>query len=105
MMLTAKRMGVKGRVSQFAALTYLLMLGGLALVGPYGALAWAESATLLEKRQAHIAELERQRDDMRNNVDLLDPENADRDLATELIRENLNVAHPDDYVMELAPRR
>ncbi len=105
MVLSAKRMGLKGRVSQFAALCYLLVLGGLALVGPYGALAWAENSALLEKRQTHIAELEIQRDDLRNNVDLLDPEGADRDLAAELIRENLNVAHPDDYVMELAPRR
>ncbi|MFC4255812.1 septum formation initiator [Croceibacterium xixiisoli] len=95
---------MKGRMSQFAALSYLLLLGGLALVGPYGALAWAESSALLEKRQAHIAELELQRADLSNNVDLLDPENADRDLAAELIRENLNVAHPDDYVMELKPR-
>ena len=33
--------------------------------------------------------------------DLLHPSHIDPDLAGELVRRNLNVAHPDEYVMDL----
>ena len=36
-----------------------------------------------------------------NRVALLDPRHADADLAGELLRRNLNVAHPDEMVMLL----
>lgn len=93
----------KERLARFAALGWLLLLGILALAGPYGVLAWGENLSLLEKRQAHIAELTKQRDELGNLVTRLDPDNVDPDLATELVRKNLNVAHPDEYVMEAPP--
>ena len=40
-----------------------------------------------------------------NLVERLDPEHVDPDLATELVRKNLNVAHPDEYVIEIEPTR
>lgn len=92
---------VRERLTQFGALAVLLLLGGLALVGPYGLLAWGENIALLEKRQDHIAELMAQRDELKNRVTLLDPDHADPDLVTELLRRDLNVAHPDEYVIEL----
>jgi cell division protein FtsB len=92
---------VKERLTQFGALAVLLALGGLALAGPYGLLAWGENIALLEKRQDHIAELQAERDELKNRVALLDPNHADPDLVTELLRRDLNVAHPDEYVIEL----
>lgn len=79
----------------------LLVLGGLALAGPYGLLAWGEQATLLEKRQQQIALLSAQRDELKNRVVLLDPKNVDPDMASELVRRDLNVARPDEYVIQL----
>lgn len=79
----------------------LLVLGALALVGPYGVLAWGENIALLEGREARIAELRADRDRLGNLVARLDPDHVDPDLATELVRKNLNVAHPDEYVIEL----
>ena len=96
-----KRDVVRGKLSQFGALGILLLLGGLALAGPYGVLAWGENISLLEQRQERIAALTAQRDELRNKVELLDPDHVDPDLAAELIRRNLNVAHPDEYVIEL----
>jgi cell division protein FtsB len=89
------------KLGQLGALSFLLLLGGLALAGPYGVLSWGESITLLEQRQDRITALQARNAELQNRVVLLDPERADPDLVTELLRRNLNVAHPDEYVIDL----
>ena len=84
---------------QMAALGWLLLLGGLALAGPSGVLAWGENLSLLEKREAQISALSGERDELRNRVALLAPDHVDPDLAGELVRKNLNVVHPDEVVI------
>lgn len=96
---------VREKLVRLGALATLLVLGGLALAGPYGLLSWGENVALLEKREHRIAELRAERDDLQNLVERLNPEHVDPDLATELVRKNLNVAHPDDYVIEIEPPR
>ena len=96
-----KRDIAKEKLSRFGALGFLLVLAGLALAGPYGLLSWGENIALLEQRQDRIAALQAERDELRNLVTQLDPDHVDPDLATELVRRNLNVAHPDEYVLEL----
>jgi cell division protein FtsB len=88
-------------LAQGAAFAVLALLGGLALAGPSGAMAWGENLSLLEKRQAQIVKLEAQRDELKNRVALLDPRHADPDLVGELLRKNLNVTHPDEVVITL----
>ncbi len=100
-----RREVVRERLARFGALGVLLTLGGLALVGPYGVLAWGENTALLKEREARIATLEEDRAELQNRVVRLDPNNADPDLVAELIRRNLNVTHPDEYVMELPDAR
>lgn len=91
----------KDRVVQFAALGALLMMAGFVVAGPSGFIAWSENEHLLVQQQEQIAQLSAQRDHLRNRVQLLDPRHADADLAGELLRSNLNVAHPDEMVMLL----
>jgi cell division protein FtsB len=86
-------------VTQGVALACLLLLAGIALAGPSGVLAWGENQRLLQQRQQEITRLTIERDELRNRVALLDPRNADSDLAGELLRRNLNVVHPDEMVM------
>ena len=86
---------------QLGALVALLVIGALALVGPYGLLSWGESAAQLEAREARIAELQAEKAELENRTELLDPDNVDPDLGSELIRKNLGVAHPDEYVYEI----
>jgi cell division protein FtsB len=93
------------KLTRFGALVVLLVLGGLALAGPYGVLAWGENLALLDQREARIAALTAERNELENLVARLDPDHVDPDLATELVRKNLNVAHPDEYVIELEPAR
>jgi cell division protein FtsB len=87
------------RKSQLLALGTLLFLGGMALAGPGGLLAWGETNALLAQRQAQIAQLTAERDQLKNRVDLLNPEHADPDLSGELVRSKLNVIHPDEVVI------
>lgn len=100
-----RREVVREKLARFGALGVLLVLAGLALAGPYGLLAWGESIATLEQRQERIDRLEAERAELQNLVTQLDPDHVDPDLATELVRRNLNVAHPDEYVLELEPAR
>jgi len=86
---------------QLAALSFLLLLGGLSLAGPGGVLAWGENLSLLDQRRAEIRQLSAERDELRNRVALLDPRHVDPDLAGELVRRNLNVIHPDEVMITL----
>lgn len=93
--------GPEGRLKQALALVALLLLAGFAVAGPTGVLAWSENVTALESRKADIARLTEKRDALRNRVMLLDPEAADPDLASELVREQLGVMREDEVVITL----
>lgn len=91
------------RLTQVAALCVLLLVGALAIAGPSGLLAWSENLRLLDQRHVQIAALQSDRAELKQLVDGLNPERADPDLVGELIRENLNVVHPDEVVITLEP--
>ena len=88
-------------VKQGLALVLLVVLTVSAIAGPTGLLAWAENSEALEQRKARIPVLTEERDALRNRVELLDPEGADPDLVSELVREDLGVIHPDEIVITL----
>ncbi len=88
-------------LTEGAALVILLMLGGLAVAGPSGLLAWSENRNALEVYQKELKVLAIERDELRNRVGLLDPRHTDPDLAGELLRKDLNVVHPDEMVILL----
>lgn len=86
-------------LTQSFALVMLLALGALGLAGPGGLLALSENAHMLAQRKAEVAALTAQRNALRNKVDLLDTAHPDLDLVGELLRKDLNVAHPDEMVI------
>ncbi|WP_371710871.1 septum formation initiator family protein [Novosphingobium sp. BW1] len=79
----------------------LLLMGAFAVAGPSGLLAWGENQRVLEQRRTSLADLQDERDRLRNRVNLLAPDHVDPDLAGELLRSNLNVARPDEKVLLL----
>lgn len=89
----------KERLSQGLALACLLAMGAWVLVGPSGLMAWSESSRALTERQKELAQLKVERDDLKNRVALLNPQNVDPDMAGQLLRSNLNVVHPDEVVL------
>ncbi|MEL7783340.1 septum formation initiator family protein [Citromicrobium bathyomarinum] len=74
-------------------------MGGLAIAGPSGVFAWSDASKALAQREARIAQLQEQREDLRQRVDALDPDNADPDMVVEMMRRNLNVVHPDEVIL------
>jgi cell division protein FtsB len=93
----------RDRLTQIVALGVLLLLGGLAIVGPGGLLAWGDNLRLLDQRRAQIAKLTHERDELKLQVNALNPNKADPDFVGELIRKDLNVVHPDEVVILLKP--
>ena len=91
----------RDQVRQALALAALLLIAGFAVAGPTGLLAWSESDELLKQRQAQVAQLQQERDALKNKVDRLSPDGADPDLVGELLRRNMNVVHPDEVVITL----
>lgn len=89
------------RFARTLGLGGLLLLGGFAFIGPSGIMAWNENVHLLEHRKAELERLEAERDELKNRVALLNPDHADPDLVGELLRSKLNVAHPDEVVVDL----
>lgn len=100
-MVPTKREMVREKLGNAVALLVLIMILLLAFVGPNGFLSWRENASQLEAHHARIAILQDERAVLENRVALLDPNNADPDLADELVRKNLGVAHQDEVIVEL----
>lgn len=91
----------RDRLTQGLALAALLAMGAWVLIGPSGLLAWSENNRLLAERQKELAQLQAERDVLKNRVALLNPAKVDPDMAGELLRANLNVVHPDEVVLIL----
>ena len=92
---------IRERIANTAALLVLLALGTLALIGPSGLLAWGEHNAVLSEHEQRINALAERKDRLENWVQLLQHDQVDPDLSSELVRRNLNVAHPDEYITEL----
>lgn len=89
------------RRSEAVALLVLLVMTGLAIAGPSGLFAWSENLRLRDLRETRLAQLQMERDQLKNRVELLDPAHADPDLAGELVRKQMGVVHPDEVVVKL----
>ena len=82
-------------------LTLMAFFGVYAVLGPNGLLAYGDYKQQLAKREADYAQLDRQRAVLRNRVALLDPDHANPDMVDEMVRKQLNVAHPDEVIVPL----
>ena len=83
------------------ALVLLLMFIVYAIIGPNGILAWGDYSRQLKQRQSELKMLQAQKGAIENRVKLLDPRKVDPDMADELVRKELGVAHPDEVVIPM----
>ncbi len=83
-----------------AVLLFALLIG-YAILGPNGILAWGDYTHQLSDSRAELRVVQAERDRLHNRVNLLNPRNADPDMADEMIRKELNVGHPDEVVVSL----
>jgi len=83
------------------AILLLLLFAGYAVFGSSGILAWGDYSRQLHDSRAELAMVKKQRDQLKNRVQLLDPRRADPDMVDELVRRELNVGHPDEVIVPL----
>ena len=81
--------------------TLMAFFGAYAVLGPNGILAYGDYKRQLVKREKHYAALDQQRIVLKNRVALLDPDHANPDMVDEMVRKELNVAHPDEVIVPL----
>ena len=83
------------------ALIVVGTFAGHAVAGPNGLLAWGGYHRALNDRKAELAQLERERAQLRHRSKLLDPRKADPDMADELVRKDLGLVRPDEVIVPL----
>ena len=81
--------------------TILAFFGAYAVLGPNGILAYGDYKRQLAKREKQYAALDQRRAVLRNRVALLDPDHANPDMVDEMVRKELNVAHPNEVIVPL----
>ncbi|UUL83336.1 FtsB family cell division protein [Sphingomonas qomolangmaensis] len=84
------------------AIIFMGFFGYYAVLGPNGVVAYREYTRQIERKEVEFAALEKRRAELRNEVRLLDPQRgANPDMVDELVRKELNVAHPDEIIVPL----
>ena len=82
-------------------LTVMAFFGAYAVLGRNGVLAYGDYKRQLAQREIEYRTLDQRRQVLRNRVALLDPDHANPDLVDEMVRKELNVAHPDEVIVPL----
>lgn len=93
---TLRRAALPGLV-----LTIIAFFGTYAVMGRNGVLAFGDYKAQLAKREVYYQQLDQRRAVLRNRVNLLDPRHANPDMVDEMVRKELNVAHPDEVIVPL----
>jgi cell division protein FtsB len=95
------RLLFSGALGPAVAVLLLALLIGYSVLGSNGILAWGDYTRQLHDSRAELKVVQAERARVANRVSLLDRRHVDPDLADELIRKELNVAHPDEVVVPL----
>ena len=92
---------LRGAVLPAALVTGMALLIAYAVLGPNGVLALGDYRQQVAQRERVYQALDTRRQMLSNRVALLDPRHANPDMVDELVRKELNVAHPDEVIVPL----
>lgn len=98
---SAFRRTLRGAAVPAAVFTVLAFFGGYAVLGPNGVLAYGDYKQQLVRRERDYQLLDQRRAVLKNRVALLNPDHANPDMVDEMVRKELNVAHPDEVIVPL----
>ena len=74
---------------------------GYAILGDNGVMSWGDYRRMKAEKAVELAQLETERARLIHRNRLLDPRNADPDLAEELVRRDLGLVRPDEVIIEI----
>ena len=74
---------------------------GAAVAGENGVLAWGDYRRAKAERSVKLSQLETERARLAHRAQLLDPNNADPDLAEEMVRRQFGYVRPDEVIIPL----
>lgn len=74
---------------------------GYAVVGANGILSWGDYRRQKAVKLVELAQLQKERAKLAHRAQLLDPRNADPDLADEMVRKELGLVRPDEVVLDV----
>jgi len=83
------------------AVLIIANFAGYAVAGSNGLLVWGDYRHALARRTVELGKLEAERARLQHRARLLDPQNADPDLADELVRNDLGLARPDEVIVPI----
>ena len=84
-----------------ACIGMMIYFAYFAVSGPTGILAWREYRAQRAAVAAQVAQGVETKAALARQVELLDPQHIDPDLADELVRKNLNVVRQDEIVVDV----
>jgi cell division protein FtsB len=73
---------------------------GYAIVGANGILSWGDYRRQKAVKLVELAQLKQEQTRLAHRAALLDPNNADPDLADEMVRKELGLVRPDEVVLQ-----
>jgi cell division protein FtsB len=73
---------------------------GYAIVGSNGILSWGDYRRQKAVRVTELAQLKQEQARLFHRAQLLDPRNADPDLADEMVRKEFGFVRPDEVVVQ-----
>ena len=91
------------RKAALPALAVLIIanFAGYAIMGSNGLLSLGDYRRMKAERSIEVAQLQEERARLAHRAKLLDPRNADPDLADELVRSQLGLVRPDEVIIPL----
>jgi cell division protein FtsB len=91
------------RKAALPALAVLIIanFAGYAIMGSNGLLSLGDYRRMKAERSVELAQLQVERGRLAHRAKLLDPKNADPDLADELVRSHLGLVRPDEVIIPL----
>ena len=91
------------RRAALPAVAFLIIanFAGYAVMGANGVLSWGDYRRQKAEKAVELARLEAERHRLAHRAQLLDPRNADPDLADELVRRDLGLVRPDEVIIRL----
>ena len=77
---------------------------GYAVIGDNGVLSWGDYRRQKAERAVQLVDLQAEKQRLAHRARLLDPRNADPDLAEELVRTEFGYVRPDEVIIPLDGR-